>query len=243
MSGNGAVRRRDVTYRENERSVYCTITRRVGDNLWFRVQENLLPNMTQSGAVHEMDGTRVRYFGRNTFFRWCLPVDDCNTRVVAWSCFGDRADPVRYNNPADIERLEQGEIFDRPDEERQRNPGDYEAMVSLGPIVVHGKEHLRLLRCNDFRRRVLRMAPVLSRHQAAGSVSGTEFMRCREIGGGIRGQRKRFAEQHAQNLGVESRQMGQDENGGVRLFNGLQSTAWGKEYSDTQPSCVFSTSS
>ena len=132
----------DVTYHENDQSVYCTITRRVGDNIWFRVQENLLPNMTQSGAVHEMDGTRIRYFGRNTFFRWCLPVDDYNTKVVAWACFGDRADPVRYNNPADIERLEQGEIFDRPPEERQRNPGDYEAMVSLGPIVVHGKEHL-----------------------------------------------------------------------------------------------------
>jgi nitrite reductase/ring-hydroxylating ferredoxin subunit len=131
----------DVQYHTNDQSVYCTITRRVEDNLWFRVQENLMPNITQSGAVHEMDGSRQRYFGRNTFLRWCLPVDNENTKVVAWACFGDRADPLQYNNPDDIERLEQGEVFDRSPEERQRNPGDYEAMVGLGPIVVHDKEH------------------------------------------------------------------------------------------------------
>lgn len=132
----------DVRYHINHHSVYCTITRRVEDNLWFRVQENLLPNITQSGAVHEMDGSRQRYFGRNTFLRWCLPVDNINTKVVAWACFGDRSDPMQYNNPNDIERLEQGEIFDRSPKERQRSPGDYEAMVGLGPIVVHKNEQL-----------------------------------------------------------------------------------------------------
>lgn len=132
----------DVKYHDGGLSVYCTITRRVGDNLWFRMQENLLPNVTQSGAVHEMDGCNQRYFGRNTFFRWCLPVDDTNTKVVAWANFGARADPVKYNNPQDIERLEQGELFNRPHHEVQRNPGDYVAMVGQGPIVIHAKEHM-----------------------------------------------------------------------------------------------------
>ena len=132
----------DVVYHEGDFSVYCTITRRVGDNLWFRVQENLLPNITQSGAVHAMDGRSPCYFGRNTFFRWCLPVDDTNTKVVAWANFGDRADPVEFNNPGDIERLEQGELFDRPPQEVQRSPGDYEAMVGQGPIVIHEKENM-----------------------------------------------------------------------------------------------------
>ncbi len=132
----------DVKYHDGDLSVYCTIARRIGDNLWFRMQENLLPNITQSGAVHEMDGCNQRYFGRNTFLRWCLPLDDTNTKVVAWAKFGARADPVQYNNPQDIERLEQGEIFDRPHHEVQRNPGDYVAMVGQGPIVVHAKEHM-----------------------------------------------------------------------------------------------------
>ncbi len=132
----------DVKYYDGDLSVYCTIARRIGDNLWFRMQENLLPNITQSGAVHEMDGCNQRYFGRNTFFRWCLPVDDTNTKVVAWANFGARADPVQYNNPQDIERLEQGELFNRPHDEVQRNPGDYVAMVGQGPIVIHAKEHM-----------------------------------------------------------------------------------------------------
>ncbi len=132
----------DVKYHDGDLSVYCTIARRIGDNLWFRMQENLLPNITQSGAVHEMDGCNRRYFGRNTFLRWCLPLDDTNTKVVAWAKFGARADPVQYNNPQDIERLEQGELFNRPHHEVQRNPGDYVAMVGQGPIVVHAKEHM-----------------------------------------------------------------------------------------------------
>ena len=132
----------DVKYHDGDLSVYCTIARRIGDNLWFRMQENLLPNITQSGAVHEMDGCNQRYFGRNTFLRWCLPLDDTNTKVVAWAKFGARADPVKYNNPQDIERLEQGELFNRPHHEVQRNPGDYVAMVGQGPIVVHAKEHM-----------------------------------------------------------------------------------------------------
>ena len=132
----------DVKYHDHDFAVYCSISRRVGENLWFRGQENILPNITQSGAVHEMDGRKVRYFGRNTFFRWCTPVDDTHTKVVAWANFGERADPPKYNNPDDIERLEQGEIFDRPPEELQTNPGDYEAMVGLGQVVVHAKEHM-----------------------------------------------------------------------------------------------------
>ena len=46
-----------------------------------------------------------------------------------------------FDTPDNIEILEQGEIFDRPPDELQRNPGDYEAMVGQGPIVVHDKEN------------------------------------------------------------------------------------------------------
>jgi len=131
----------DVDYFENDLSIYCTISRRINDNIWMRVQENILPNVTQSGAVHTADGKQTRYFGRNTFFRWCVPVDDTHTKVVAWANFGPRTDPIEWNSPENIETLEQGELFDRPPDELQRNPGDYEAMVGQGPIVVHAKEN------------------------------------------------------------------------------------------------------
>ena len=131
----------DVEYHEGAFSVYCTIARRVDAHIWTRVQENILPNITQSGAVHSIDGHTRRYFGRNTFFRWCVPVDDTNTKVVAWANFGDRTDPTQWNTPENIEILEQGEVFERPAEERQRRPGDYEAMVGQGAIVVHAREN------------------------------------------------------------------------------------------------------
>ena len=79
----------------------------------MRVQENILPNVTQSGAVLTIDGKTQKYFGRNTFFRWCLPVDNGNTRVLGWANFGDRTDPHNLNTPENIERLEQGEVFGR----------------------------------------------------------------------------------------------------------------------------------
>ena len=61
---------------------------------------------------------------------------------MAWANFGDRSDPVEWNTPENIEILEQGELFDRPYEEVQRRPADYEALVGQGAIVVHAKEHM-----------------------------------------------------------------------------------------------------
>lgn len=61
--------------------------------------------------------------------------------MVAWANFGSRTDPIEWNSPENIETLEQGELFVRPPDELQRNPGDYEAMVGQGPIVVHSKEN------------------------------------------------------------------------------------------------------
>ena len=132
----------DVEYHDADLWTYCTIGRRVDDNIWVRVQENILPNITQSGAVLTIDGKTTKYFGRNTFFRWCLPVDNTNTRVLGWANFGDRTDPPELNTPENIERLEQGELFDRTYEEEQRRPGDYAAMTGQGPIVIHKREHL-----------------------------------------------------------------------------------------------------
>ena len=51
-------------------------------------------------------------------------------------------DPVRWNTPDGIDRIEHGEVVDRPDEERQRFPGDREAVEGMGPITAHKEEHL-----------------------------------------------------------------------------------------------------
>ncbi len=117
-------------------------TRRVGDHVWVRVNELILPNFTQAGAAFQADGTRPHYFGRSSFTRWVVPVDDERCMSLAWANFGERGDPDEYNSQEGCELIEQGEIVDRPFEERQRRPADAEAVEGMGPISAHKGEHL-----------------------------------------------------------------------------------------------------
>ena len=119
-----------------------TNTRRVGGNVWLRVNELVLPNFTQAGAAFAADGTKRRHYGRTSFVRWVVPVDDENTVALAWACFGERGDPPAWNTPEGPELIEQGEVFDRPYEQRQRFPGDAEAVEGMGRVTVHADEHL-----------------------------------------------------------------------------------------------------
>ena len=117
-------------------------SRRVGDNIWVRVNELVLPNYTQAGAAFAADGTRQRYFGRTAFARWVVPVDDEHTTCFAWAIFGPRGDPPAFNTPEGPELIEQGERFQRPYEERQRHPADLEACEGMGAVTEHDREHL-----------------------------------------------------------------------------------------------------
>ena len=117
-------------------------TRRIDDNVWVRVNELILPNFTQAGSAFAADGTKTRYFGRSSFTRWVVPVDDHNCVALAWGNFGDRGDPIEYNNQEGCEKIEAGEIMDRSFEEKQKNPGDAEAVEGMGTISAHKGEHL-----------------------------------------------------------------------------------------------------
>ena len=83
-----------------------------------------------------------RYYGRTSFVRWVVPLSDEATMCIAWAVFGDRADPPEYNTPEGPELIEQGELFDRSDEEKKLFPADAEATESMGTITEHEKEHL-----------------------------------------------------------------------------------------------------
>ncbi len=117
-------------------------TRRVDDNVWLRLNELVLPNFTQAGAAFATDGTSQLYYGRSAFSRWVVPIDDENSMALAWANFGERGDPPEWNTPEGPELIEQGEVFDRPYEERQRFPADAEAVEGMGPITVHENENL-----------------------------------------------------------------------------------------------------
>ena len=117
-------------------------TRRIDDNVWVRVNELILPNFTQAGAAFAADGTKSKYFGRSSFTRWVVPVDDHHCVALAWANFGERGDPIEYNNQEGYERIEAGEISNRTMEEKQKSPGDAEAVEGMGSISSHKGEHL-----------------------------------------------------------------------------------------------------
>ena len=71
-------------------------TRRVDDYVWVRVNELILPNFTQAGAAFAADGTKTRLFGRSSFTRWVVPIDNTHSMSLAWGNFGERGDPLKY---------------------------------------------------------------------------------------------------------------------------------------------------
>ena len=116
--------------------------RRIDENVWVRINELILPNFTQAGSAFAADGTKSKYFGRSSFTRWVVPVDDHHCVAIAWANFGDRGDPIEHDNKEGYERIEAGEIVDRSFEEKQKNPGDAEAVEGMGSISAHKGEHL-----------------------------------------------------------------------------------------------------
>jgi len=117
-------------------------TRRIDDNVWVRINELILPNFTQAGSAFAADGTKPRYFGRSSFTRWVVPVDDHHCVAIAWANFGERGDPIEHDNKEGYERIEGGEAIDRTFEEKQKKPGDTEAVEGMGSISAHKGEHL-----------------------------------------------------------------------------------------------------
>ena len=113
------------------------------NNIWVGLEDIIFPNFTQAGAIFSMDGKRQKYFGRGSYSRWLVPIDDVNTRVFVLCHFNDRSDPYRseYATPASLEVMEVGTRFERTYDERQCEPSDIEAAGSQGRIYLRTNEH------------------------------------------------------------------------------------------------------
>jgi phenylpropionate dioxygenase-like ring-hydroxylating dioxygenase large terminal subunit len=115
-------------------------TRRVGDNVWARMVETVLPNLQQVAPIWE-NGRQERSFSGPMMSRWLVPMDDTNTMFIELRHVSesDGETPAWW---ADREIMLPGQVAMDSYEEGQRHPGDYEAQVSQRPIAVHGLEHL-----------------------------------------------------------------------------------------------------
>jgi nitrite reductase/ring-hydroxylating ferredoxin subunit len=121
-------------------------TRRVGKDVWVRMGEMVHPNLQQTPGnpvfpqIYPEGQDLVR---RPPWFsKWLVPIDDTNTLSmrlyhVSQNQAGNRLDLTDPTLGA-----MGGNTGDRPYEDRQRRPGDYEAEAGQGPIAIHALEHL-----------------------------------------------------------------------------------------------------
>ena len=120
-----------------------TAGRRLSDEkVWIRISEMGFPNRAQNASV--MAAAPQRHSGPG-MTRWQVPVDDENSIAFGWRHFNDEVDPNHAGREEDvgIDKIDFliGQTRHRSFEEKQRIPGDYEAIVSQGAIAVHGLEH------------------------------------------------------------------------------------------------------
>jgi nitrite reductase/ring-hydroxylating ferredoxin subunit len=119
-------------------------TRHVDDKVYIRASDIIMPNVAQFASGN--NDASIEMFNISCgLTRWVVPVDDHNCFYIGLSHFNERTNPFRRADPSDLGVDKMGFIGqtpDRPYEERQMEPGDYDAVVSLGSISNHKMEHL-----------------------------------------------------------------------------------------------------
>ena len=117
--------------------------RRIGDLAWLRARNYIFPNIDVIVIEPAMKGVpddpmqaveRYKAHLPMGFTKWTVPVD--NTHVRHFDLWRIREGEERSRDAGF------GQIEDRPYEERQQVPGDYDAQVSQRPIAIHALEHL-----------------------------------------------------------------------------------------------------
>jgi phenylpropionate dioxygenase-like ring-hydroxylating dioxygenase large terminal subunit len=131
-------------YRDSPLGMFNVQTRSVGSRVWTRTTESIFPNGNQTGAIWE-EAESDKAFQRTAILRWMVPVDDTTTRTIGWRFFRPDLDPAGLDRPRQVGKESIDFIGQTEDErsyeERQRQPGDYEAQVSQRPIAIHALEH------------------------------------------------------------------------------------------------------
>ena len=109
--------------------IHC---RRVGDNVFVRMTDYISPTLHQI-ATNAEDGSKEHGFYRASSTFWLVPIDDTNCATIVLR-------RQRQDDPPPGPSF--GQDGDRPYEDRQRSPGDWDAQVTQRPIAVHAMERL-----------------------------------------------------------------------------------------------------
>ena len=131
----------ELDFLETPIGMIYVATRRVGDNVWARMVEAVLPNLQQVARIWET-GREECAFSGPMMSRWNVPIDDANTLFIELRHVSETEGVVTPDWWADRSIMLAGQVAMDTYEESQRHPGDHEAQVSQRPIAVHGLEHL-----------------------------------------------------------------------------------------------------
>ena len=119
-------------------------TRKVGNRVFVRSSDMMLPNVGQfpsGGNTAAQDECTTR----PGITRWVVPLDNENSFYIGFGYVNEHNSRQRKVT-ADSFGIGKmpviGQTPDRPYEERQREPGDYDAVVSQGAIANRKAEHL-----------------------------------------------------------------------------------------------------
>lgn len=124
----------ELEYIETPVGMSYVAARRVDDNLWLRMVEFIPPNIHQFGA--NLENGRVEHPPQPPILiQWVTPIDDTQSWKFSFRIVPDGMDDI----PTVVDF---GQVNDRPYEDRQRIPGDYDAQVGQRAIAVHDMEHL-----------------------------------------------------------------------------------------------------
>jgi nitrite reductase/ring-hydroxylating ferredoxin subunit len=132
-----------IDFFETPIGLLSVATRRIGDRLWIRASDVILPNSAQFGTGYFGEDDEL-FLLTTHLSRWITPVDDRNCFAIGLRHL-NATDPHRAKNDHKIglHKVDfMGQTADRPYEDRQRNPGDYDAQVSQRPIAIHDNENL-----------------------------------------------------------------------------------------------------
>jgi phenylpropionate dioxygenase-like ring-hydroxylating dioxygenase large terminal subunit len=127
----------ELDWEERPYGMIYIATRRIGDLVWVRVADFMAPNVHQFTREIE-DATKEKSTSRPVVIRWAVPIDDTHT----WNMELAQVDPAWKLTLEQVGRPGFGQSDDRPYEERQRHPADFDAQSSQREIAVHALEHL-----------------------------------------------------------------------------------------------------
>ena len=130
----------ELDFAETPVGMIYMASRRVGNNIWARMVENVLPNLQQVAPIWE-NGHVEHPFSGPMMSRWIVPVDDTNTMFIEFRHVSETAGATP-DWWADRDVMLPGQLAAEAYEVSQRRPGDYEAQVSQRTVAIHDLEHL-----------------------------------------------------------------------------------------------------